>query len=331
MYSERTLPRRRAIRRKTSSRASDSCSVAFEEPRSSSFQQAPLFQNGISNTKNVASRNSIFSKDVGRLSSLAINAQGKPRQKVSTISVKIPMCNVNRDRHGGDEREGKGEVSPGMASLSPKKRVYSSFDSVYYITRQKSKSAAADSLIASPGNTDQVRSDITNSFSNEEKRNVRFSGPSNVPEMELLLLERTDMTMKSTEDDDSGQEVIGTSTVSEQQQCVVDEEMFHEKGVSPCSQDSGDSDIEPKIDKVEEDGVKPPLSRRMRRLQRSTAIDWIKGASLLESVSETCSNYNRTPNTVRESSEKVNHNDKACLEQSVDKLHFNPRRRQSVF
>lgn len=290
VYSGKNF-RRRALRRKLHSRASDSFSVAYEESCRSSVQGAASLLNG-----DLARNSNLANDEGGRLSGPLANGKRVPPKNLSSVSVQIPMHELNPERHSSEPEEA-------------------------FVCVTSLNLPAEKSPLLHPSKESDVIEDDPDDVNiqglplGREKRSVSFSGskPEIVPR---ILLEGRSIGACSTEGSDSRPHSPQRDSVGQQ--------FFGDDGTAE-SQASGDSDVEPKIDLFGDCSPEAsPTTQEKGRTRRDSA---------LQSISETCPNYNRSRRNSPINT-KLNEdfeNNPTCFEAPVGRTHFNSRRRESIF
>ena len=315
IYSERQLPRRRgAVRRKVSSRASDTCSFMMcADSRASSVQGY--------NLPNGTKRYSGVQDD-----SRANVSTGKVmRKKISSISIKIPALESPGEEYSNDGTE------------ASSRRGYSSFDSMHYVTRRRSLTIPPDG-IGSNTVENCVEGEGVESLggsNNKDKRNVRFNGARSSPEIIPLLIEPSVPTVElrdihpvTTEDSPRGKQ----SENMNNNQCLlsVDPDEYLGAQMPPYESDSEQnaSDLNDAVNSTERCVSIKVVPRR----RKDGVANWRRRPSSLESISEMSFKMNRLSNNVSDSG--VEAQDENILPESEvtrPPAHFNRGRRQPVF
>ena len=306
IYSDRQLPRRRAVRRKASSKASsDTCSVMMcGDSRASSIQGY--------NLPNGTKRSSVIAQDERKFRAAVKKA---PKKKVSSISVKIPAL---ESPVGEYPCEGGDGTSP---------RGYSSFDSTHYVTRRRSLTTPPDNVKSSSNSTDEREVVVgLRQTDNKDKQNVRGSRVQSTPEMIPLLIQPDGVTITLNKGD------IGENCDSS---CVDTlEQMKDEHRLSVIRGDysivgigvDSDSEQNDAPDTIEEN----VSINRVPRRRKEGVVNWKRRPSSLESIRE-MTNGNRQLTSVSDSGVEVVDDVSLEPEMTVSGVPFNRGRRQPIF
>ena len=309
IYSDRQLPRRRAVRRKASSRTSDTCSVMMCGDSRASSVQGYYLPNG---TK----RSSVITQDERKFR----NAVRKvPKKKVSTISVKIPAL------------ESPGEEYPGEGTEVISPRGYSSFDSTHYVTRRRSLTTPPDGAKSSNNNNTDKSEGVEGlrQTDNKDKQNVKCSGAQSAPEMIPLLIQPDGMTIMLNDCNIEDNRDSLCADVLEQpsdQHCLsVNRDDCLPVGVGTDS----DSEQNAKDTNSPEENVS---INRVPRRRKEGIVNWKRRRpSSLESIRE-MSNGSRQLTSVNDSGvEVVDDNVSFEPEITLSGVHFNRGRRPPIF
>lgn len=305
MYSERQMPRRRTLRRKVSSRTSDTCSFMMcGDSRASSVQGY--------NLPNGTKRSSVIAKDESKLHA---SVRRVPK-KISTISIKIPALEspVENNSYEGSE--------------VPSPRGYSSFDSTHYVTRRRSLTTPPDGVKSANNNTEGESGESLGSMNNTHKRNVRCNGAQSTPEIIPLLIEADAPTVR-LKDRDTIETCYSPCTdtseqLSDQHHLSVEREEYL------TAQMAIEAETEQDVSDINDACMLTEGSvsiKRVPRRRNEGVVNWKRRPSSLESISEMSIN-NRQPNSVNDSGVEVV--DENILGPEIT-MHFNRGRRQPIF
>ena len=305
MYSERQTPRRRAVRRKVSSRNSDTCSFMMcADSRASSVQG--------NNVSNGTKRSSVIAQDDSKLRNVPMRRAVK---KISTISIKIPAL------------ESPGENCSNEGSDMSGPRGYSSFDSTHYVTRRSPLTTSPDTMNLTNNNMEMsVEGEGT------ENLNIRSNGAQSTPEMIPLLVEPDPprVMLEDTdhiETDDSPRSNTSVQ-LSDQSHLMGEKEDYLTVQMAIETEDEQNpSDISDASNSME---GSVSIKRAPRR-RKDGVVNWRRRPSSLESISE-MSLYNRQSSSVNDSGvEVVDENISPGPEIMLPKVQFNRGRRQPIF
>lgn len=307
IYSDRQMPRRRAVRRKASSRTSDTCSVMMCGDSRASSVQGYYLPNG---TK----RSSVITQDERKFRTAVKKV---PKKKLSTISVKIPAL------------ESPGEEYPceGPEVTSP--RGYSSFDSTHYVTRRRSLTTPPDGLKSTNNSPDKKEVvEGLRQTDNKDKQNVACIGAQGTHEMIPLLIEPDELTITLNDGDIEENCDSPSADVLEQlsdQHCLsVNRDDCLTVGIAV----DADSEQNAKDTNSPEGNVS---INRVPRRRKEGIVNWRRRPSSLESIRE-MSNGSRQSTSVNDSGvEVVDDNVSFEPEITVSGVHFNRGRRQPIF
>ncbi len=314
MYSERQAPRRRAVRRKMSSRNSDTYSFMMcGDSRASSVQGY--------NLPNGTKRSSVIAQDDSRLRNASPRRLPK---KISTISIKIPAL----------ESPGENYSNDGSEMSCP--RGYSSFDSMHYVTRRRSLTTPPDGVRSTNNNTESCLEgegdENLKSAMNTDKRNTRCNGAQSTPEMIPLLIEPDTTSVKLKDSDPIETRDSPCADTAEQ---LCDE---HHLLVEQEDYLTVQMAIEPEIEQNPSDindacsSLEGSVSiKRVPRRRKDGVVNWKRRPSSLQSISEMSIN-NKGSNTVSDSGvEVMDENISSEPEIMMPTVQFNRGRRQPIF
>ncbi|XP_028405402.1 potassium voltage-gated channel subfamily C member 1-like [Dendronephthya gigantea] len=310
IYSERQLPRRRgAVRRKVSSRASDTCSFMMcADSRASSVQGYNL-PNGTKAHSGVHDDNR-SNASTGRVM----------KKKISSISIKIPSLESPCEENPNDQ------VEPSS------RRGYSSFDSMHYVTRRRSLTTPPDGVVSNTNTAEEGESvESLACANNKDKRNVRFNGTQSSRENIPLLVEPSEPSIElrdigpvTTEDSPLG--VQSENMNNNQCLLTVEPEEYLGSPMQACESDSEQnaSDLN--------DAEGCVSMKRVPRRRKDGVANWRRRPSSLESISEKSIKMDRLSNNVSDSGvEALDENILPELEVTRPLVHFNRGRRQPIF
>ena len=299
IYSERQLPRRRAVRRKISSKTSDTYSFMMcGDSRASSAQG--YVPNGTKSSSVIVQDENMLRAAVKKV----------PKKKASTISIKIP------------ELESPAEEKLYEEPDVPSRRGYSSFDSMHYITRRRSLTTPPDDAKSTDLSNDREEGvEGFKSMNNTDKQNARCIVAQSTPELIPLLIEPTTPVVDLKDSDSTITCGSPCTDISEQ---LTDQHLLsvNREENLPLAFESEDNPIEGSVS-----------IKRVPRRRKDGIVNWKRRPSSLESISEMSIN-NRQLNTVSDSRVEVGHGDENSsseLEVTIPAVQFNRGRRQPIF
>lgn len=309
MYSERHLPRRRAVRRKVSSRASDNCSFMFCGDSRASSEQGYNIPNG-------ANRSSVIVQDDAKVHA----SVRKAPKKISTISIKIPSL------------ESPGENHPYEATGISPPRGYSSFDSTHYVPRKRSLTSPPDGVKSSSNNNTGSPAEGENieclGTSNIQKGILRSNGTQSTPEMIPLLVEpaAVNVVLHDQGAYDSPRAGSLAEHVDDSQNRLSGE---HEEYLSV--QMAIDSDNDPIGSDIHDSCREAGVSiKRLPRCRKEGVVNWKRRPSSLERIAEMKLQTN-TNSTSESGVEIMDDRTLSGYKVNMPAVHFNRGRRQPIF
>ena len=319
IYSERQMPRRRAIRRKASSRNSDTCSFMMWGDSRASSVQGSIVPNG---TK----RSSVIAQDDSKLRNVSMR---KAAKKISTIAVKIPAL------------ESPGENNNNESSDTSCPRGYSSIDSTHYVTRRSPSTTLPDGVMPWPTKNNSEITVAEESGENVDKRNyIRSSGAQSTPEINPLLVEpdpsgvMLEDNIDHIESGDSPRTVTSVH-LSDNPHHICPHHIGEKEDYLTVQMaiETEDEPIQSDIhDASNSTEGTVSIKRSPRRRKDGVAVNWKRRPSSLESISE-MSLYDRwQSNNVSDSGVEVaDENISPEPEIMIPTVHFNRGRRQPIF
>ena len=311
IYSERQMPRRRAVRRKASSRNSDTCSFMMcGDSRASSVQG--------SNVPNATKRSSVIAQDDSKLRNVSMR---KAAKKISTIAIKIPAL------------ESPGENNNNEGSEVSRPRGYSSFDSTHYVTRRGPSTTSPDGVKPTNNNNEIIVAE--ESSENVDKRNyIRSNGAQSTPEIIPFLVEPDPPGVMLEDSDhiesrDSPRTVTSVHLTDNPHHLGEKEDYLTVQMAIETEDEPNESDINDTSDSIEGTAS---IKRPPRRRKDGVAMNWKRRPSSLESISEMSLCNRWQSNTFNDSGVEVaDENISPGPEIMMPTVHFNRGRRQPIF